>query len=265
MRTGFLCGLPVLAALVLLLCLPRASAAPHVTVGVEGWNTGIRGNINKPKSAGIAFDNLDMGRHWNPNFILALSTPAYWPDIRVEYGLMQSNGNAEFSTPQCVLGYTIEGQIQSQVAIKQARVLFVWHPVHTRMVDLQTGLDLRWVTLNLPVSGSITAHECGASGPPAQVEHGSYSAGAVSWLPSANLGVTVHLPAHFDIFFVGSAAPYASNYIYDFRAGFKYNFASGLTIAAGYRRWRLHLDDDSFSVNGTVDFKGPYAGLYWSF
>ncbi len=234
-------------------------------VGVSAWQTGIRGDVNKPPSEGIAFSYLNMGRHWNPNFIFALTTPAFWPDIRLEYGLMQSNGQAEFGSSRCYLGYTIEGQVKNQIAIKQGRLLFVWHPWRTDRVDLQTGLDLRWVTLNLPVSGSIVANECGASGSPVDAEYGSYSAGAVTWLPEANLGVTVHLPAHFDVFFKGSGAPYASNYIYDFRTGFKYNFVSDLTIAVGYRRWRLHLDDDSFSVNGTIDFKGPYAGLYWNF
>ncbi len=63
----------------------------------------------------------------------------------------------------------------------------------------------------------------------------------------------------------GSYVAYKSSYLYDFRAGIAYRFGFGLALKAGYRRYRLKVDDDNFSLNGDLDFKGPYAGLSWRF
>lgn len=271
MHKRILCCLSACAFVFSLAYLPQARAETDVTVGVDAWNTMVWGNIYKPDFARVTLsEDLNMSRHWNPHFFVRFATPGWWPNIRLAYGTMISNGSAHFALPICFLGHSIAGDVTSQAASKQGRILFAWHPVENEVVDLQTGLDLRWVTLNLAATGKLVMEKCSSGtspNPPPTETSATYSAsaGAVTWLPSINLGVTVHLPAHFDVFFNGSGLPYASNYIFDFRTGFKYHFGPGLSLVVGYRRWRLHLEDTSFSVNGSIDFKGPYAGLHWTF
>lgn len=246
--------------------VPRAEA--EIMFGVEGWSTQLSGTIyetNNPQSMNISLrDDLGMDRHLNPNYIFAFTTPLFFPNVRLEYGSLLSNG---FTTVQGKLCFNdvcyTNGKLVSQLAIKQARVLFYWNVLDNAALKLSVGLDLRWINMNLPATGTVTTTPQG--GGPSSTQQVSTSNGIVSWLPAASVALTVHLPANFDVYVKGSGLPYASNYLYDFRAGLKYNFSSGLSLDAGYRRWRLHLDDTRFEINGDLDFKGPYVGLFWSF
>jgi hypothetical protein len=262
-----------------------AWAKSRFTVGAEAWNTQIAGNVYNPDYPDFTRiglrDDLNMGRHWNPNFVFAtFAMPGDLPDIRLEYGTLIGDGFNSAQREICYNGTTYEanGQVVSQAAVKQGRILFYWSPVDNGRVNLRLGAEARWVSLNLALTGTVTVGskpQCAAqtvqrgtslaSLPRSDSFKYSTSAGVVAWLPDFNLGLTVHLPGHFDLYFDGSGLPHARSYLYDFRIGFKYRFSSGLGIAVGYRRWRLHLDDTSLSVNGNMDFKGPYAGLYWSF
>lgn len=283
----------VLFAALILSGASGATAAPMFTIGVEAWNTQLSGNVYNPQQPDLSRilmrQDLGMGRHWNPNFIFAFALPGYLPNMEFEYGTMLSNGSNSGHAKICWNGvvYDANGRLISQAAIKQGRILFYWNPVDNSIVKFRAGLDFRWVSLNLSTTGTVTGNPSGlcpvpitppdsitpttsATMPasdtnPTQTFQESTSAGVVSWLPGLNLGVTIHLPAHFDLFLRGSGLTYAASYLYDFRLGFNYHLGAGLTLAAGYRRWRLHIDKDSLSVNGTLDFKGPYAGLYWSF
>ncbi|MGH8273716.1 MAG: hypothetical protein ACRES9_05595 [Gammaproteobacteria bacterium] len=275
-------------AILSLACASTARADSWVELGLEAWNTQISGNLSFPKSAfpneSVGFrDDLNMGRRWNPNFYFIWhNSGPFLPDLRVEYGTLLADG--ENSGDLCFDGTHFRGDIKGQVALKLARVLFYWNPVDNSLINLRAGVDFRWVSLNTAATGAVQANRGGSStcpvspglsgetvgngeGSPTQTAtfRQSKSAGVVTWLPEADLGVTVHLPAHFDILFEGSGVPYASSYLYDFRLGFEYHFASGLIFSAGYRRWRLHLDNSDWSVKGDLDFKGPYATVSWRF
>ncbi|MGH8160928.1 MAG: hypothetical protein ACRESR_02020 [Gammaproteobacteria bacterium] len=284
------CLLGFLGAVVLVAAgTSTARADSWVEVGVDAWNTQISGYLSFPKSLGpdqkVYFrDDLNMGRRWNPNFYFAWhNSVPFLPDLRLEYGNLLSDGSTSLGNV-CYDGIHYHGEINGQIALKLARILFYWNPIDNSVLDLRVGVDFRWVSLNTAATGSVkesagvppgcptislparTASPV-AGGDPAQttILSKSKSAGVVTWLPEANLGLTVHLPGRFDILFEGSGVPYASSYLYDFRLGFQYRFASGLIFGVGYRHWRLHLDNTDWSVNGNLDFKGPYASVAWRF
>ncbi len=269
--------------------ISTARAGSWFEVGAVAWSTTPQLNLTFPKSEFPNVhvpvgDALDMGRRLNPSFdIVWHNSLPFVPDLRVEYGNLLSDGSTSVGD-LCYDGTHYQGYIVAQVAMKLGRIQFYWNPIDNSLVNLRAGLGARWVSLNTAATGTVKESAGVPAGcptvtlparvapvalaaRPAQttVEKESKSAGVVAWLPEISLGVTVHLPAHFNFLFNGSGLPYASSYLYDFRIGINYHFASGLIIGLGYRRWRLHLDNTDWSVNGDLDFKGPYAGIAWRF
>ncbi len=189
-----------LAGVLMLACAPKALADPWIEIGTSSWNTQLDGNVYSTTGAintNINLQNdLGMGRHWNPEFYFVLYTPGFFlPNVRLEYEKIIANGANDAHATIVYDGviYTANGQLVSQAALKQARVLFFWSPLDNSVVNLRLGVDLRWISANLALSGTaITIN-------PPSTYHANTSAGAVSWLPLANLGLTVHLPAHFDV------------------------------------------------------------------
>ncbi|MDN5864005.1 MAG: hypothetical protein L0I62_02145 [Gammaproteobacteria bacterium] len=283
-----ICTVAAFVALLGLGASPGARADSWVEFGVGAWHTALSGKVSFPRSGvpnpQISLDgDLGMSSNWNPmyHFEWHHAIPIL-PDVRLEYGTLLADGSNAAHREFCYGGilYVADGRLVSQTALKLARVLFYWNPVDNSVLDLRLGLDFRWVNLDMSATGTaeVSAGDpfsCAASprqrprtsAAPKQTlrEQRSVSAGVVTWLPQANLGLTVHLPANFDIFFDASGVPYASSYLYDLRAGVQYRFDFGLVLTAGYRRWRLHLDNSDWSVNGDVDFRGPYATLSWNF
>ncbi|MGH8224944.1 MAG: TIGR04219 family outer membrane beta-barrel protein, partial [Gammaproteobacteria bacterium] len=255
-----------LAVALMFVCAPKALADSWIEVGTTAWNTQLYGTVYSTtgtvNSSINLQDDLGMERHWNPEFYFVLYTPGFFiPNVRVEYEKITGNGTNSGNGTIVYNGvvYKANGNLLSQAALKQARVLFFWSPLDNSVVNLRLGLDLRWVSANLALTGTAVTIS------PPSTYRATTSAGAVSWLPLANLGLTVHLPANFDVDIVASYIAYKSSYLYDFRAGIAYHFGFGLSLKAGYRRYRLKVDDSNFSLNGDLDFKGPYAGLSWRF
>lgn len=258
--------IPAFLAALVLVFAPKAKADPWLEVGTSAWNTQLDGSVHS--TSGVVNtdinlrNDLGMGRHWNPDFYFTFYTPvSFVPNVRLEYDKTVGNGsnNAHATIVYDGVIYKANGELISQAEIKQARILFFWSPLDNKVVNLRVGLDLRWISANLALSGTAVTIT------PPSTYKAATSAGAVSWLPLANLGLTVHLPARFGIDMEGSYIAYSSNYLYDFRAGIVYRFGSGLAVKAGYRRFRLKVEDDRFTLNGDIDFRGPYAGLSWRF
>jgi len=81
----------------------------------------------------------------------------------------------------------------------------------------------------------------------------------------AHLGVVVHATQGSDVLCGGSCLQYAKSYFFDLPAGLAHHFGSGLSLALGWRRLRLHFDDNRFTINGVMVFKGACAGIGYRF
>jgi len=245
-----------------------ARADSRVELGVTAWDAQASGNIHStdPSSPNTPVDlenDLAMGRHANGGVHLVLrSGLPFLPDLRLQYDHVMSDGDTRLNKDVVWGGtiYTAKGRVKSQAELKSGRVVFFWNPLDNPAVNLRLGVEARWFSINVPLSGTAVR-----TNPPTPSFQASTSGGGVSWLPMANAGLTVHLPAGFDLVGEGSYTRYSGSYAYDARAGVKYHADFGLVVSAGWRRLRLHLDDTSFSVNGTVNFSGPYASVGFAF
>jgi len=264
-RPVLLLGMAVAAVTIL---EAPAHAASRFRLGAKVWSTRASGVVysmqNGTRTGAVDLGNdLAMGRHLNGGgyFVWRHDNP-YLPDVRLGYDHVMTDGDTRLAENVTWDGttYRASGRIHSQAELKSGRVVLFWNPVDNPVLDLRTGIEARWVSLNFPLSGTATR----TSPAPARTYERSASGGGVSWLPLVNLGLTFHLPAGLDLVAAGSYLRYAGNYVFDSHAGLDYR-VMGLVLSAGWRRLRLHLDDSSFSVNGDVEFKGVYAGLGLSF
>lgn len=253
----------------LLLAPIVALATPLVAVGVSSWSTGVEG-IVRDTSSNLGTNvnlnqDLHLERHLNNGIHLTLDDPIpLLPNLRLSYDRIVSNGSGN-TQQSFVFGnnvYIAHANTQSQVLLKQGSALLFWTPLDNPIVNLRLGVELRWMKLNVAVSGQGTTTAPVGTGQPFQV---SGSAGGVIWLPLLNAGATVHLPAGLKISADGSLIRFGSNYLYDARIGLGYSFGPGLTASLGYRRLRLHLDSSRINLNGSAQFSGVYAGVGWNF
>ncbi len=258
----------VLAGLFLLAPIP-ALATPWVAVGVSAWNTGASGTVRDTSSAlntNVNLENdLHLGHHWNGGLHVTFDDPLpLLPDLRLSYDRILSSGSG-ITRQSFTFGgnvYNANGQIQSQALLRQGSVLLFWNPLDDSLVNWRFGFEARWIKLNVAASGQGVATAPGGGTQPYQV---SGSAGGVVWLPLLDTGVTLHLPAGFEISGDAAFIHVGSSYLYDARAGLGYSFGPGLSASVGYRRLRVHLESSRISLNGTAEFSGVYAGLGWHF
>lgn len=270
----------VIAVSLFLVSLGYAAAAAaetgqsrnYVLIGANGWGADVSGtayNTNStPSTPETHIDlnsDLGLGRKTSPVFLVDIhhSVPIL-PDFLVEYDHVVSNGSNLDNRQITFNGvtYIANGELISQAVLEQARVLFYWNPLDNSVVDLRAGFGARWINLHLSIAGTVqvTDPEGGT-----QTEPGSTRDGGVRWLPMLNLGVIFHLPAGFGLFGDASYISYASSYYFDAAAGLSVRFPFGMVLDGGYRRLKLRLNNTNMSVNGDIDFEGPYAGLAWAF
>jgi len=260
--------LALFVGLLLFTTIP-ALATPLISVGFSTWSTGITGTVRDTASnlnTNVNLENdLHIGRHLNSGIHIAFDNPLpLLPSLRLSYDRILSNG-AGTTQQSFVFGgntYIANAQTQGRALLKQGSALFFWTPLDNPLVDVRLGFEIRWMEMNVAVSGQGTTTAPGGIGQPFQA-HGS--AGGVVWLPMVNAGFTWHLPAGLDISSDGSLVRFGSSYLYDARVGVGYSFGPGLTASLGYRRMRMHLDSARIGLSGAVQFSGMYAGLGWHF
>lgn len=91
------------------------------------------------------------------------------------------------------------------------------------------------------------------------------SVGAVSWLPLVDVRLALHLPWHLNLYAKASYFPHRSDYIYDLRSGVSFRLDRGPVVFAGWRRFRLHIDNGDLALSGDLEFRGAYAGIGYAF
>lgn len=255
-------------------CLFPTAGAAHGSSTFEfeaiAWNAGISGHayettiIVNGTSASIDFRNdLELGRNVNPGFRLAWHhDDPMVPDLEMTYTHIVSDGDTMLhgSITWGGVTYAADGNVFSQVMLKTGHLTAFWNPVDNRSLSLRAGVEARWLSLDIPVSGKAVQ-----TAPVKRYFQAHTSGGNVAWLPMVHLGLAVHATRELDVLCGGSYFQYAKSYFFDLRAGLAYHFGSGLSLALGWRRLRLHFDDSRFNINGDMVFKGAYAGMGYRF
>lgn len=249
------------------LCLSAGTAwaSPMLDFGISAWNAQASGQGTSTQGGGqnSTVDlqgDLAVRRQWTGGayFTWRDGLP-FMPDFTVSADHVFNDGNTTLRRNITWQGttYQANGPVQSQVNLKMARVLAFWNPLDNPVVNLRLGVEARWVSLDIPITGTVQ----GPTGPQKE----STSAGGNSWLPLGNVGLTLHLPADIDLSGEWSYVRYSGSYLSDYRAQASYTFDSGLKLFAGWRRFHLRLDTGNYSVNGDLDFKGFYTGVGFAF
>ena len=253
----------------LVIFMPRlAHAASQFEIGAVLWNAGITGHAydTRFQYPGVSLDlrnDLSLSSRRNPGFWFVWRQRAgYYPDWAFEYTHLYSGGTTFLRANLQWDGvtYAAHVDVHSQVSLRSGHLLAFWSPVDNRLFSLHPGLELRWLTLNIPLSG--TAEQ---TTPVSNFYQAHTSAGNVAWLPMAYLGMSLHAAPALDLDARGAYVRYARSYFFDFHAVLAYRFDSGVMLVGGWRRLRLHFDDRRFIINGDIVFKGFYAGLGYRF
>lgn len=242
-----------------------ASASPSVAFGLSAWDAQAAGagTTAQGGAAGSTVDlqsDLGMRRHWASGayFVWRHGLP-FAPDLMLGYDHVFNDGDAYLNRTITWQGttYQANGRILSQAELKDGRVVVFWNPLDNAIVNLRIGLEARWLSLRVPLTGTVR------QGANSQQE--SVSAGDVGWLPLANVGLIFHLPGHVALAGEWSYVRYSTNYLSDYRAGVAYAFATGVVLSAGWREFHLRLRSSRFEVKGDLEFKGIYAGVGYRF
>lgn len=242
-----------------------ARASPVLELGVTGWNAQATGEGTSTGGSGNSTvdlqNDLGMQRQWtgNAHLIFRHDLPVL-PDLMLETAHVFNDGNAMLSRDITWQGTTFQanGLVQSQVDLKMDRVVAFWNPLDNPVVNVRLGVEARRLDLNIPLTGTVQQ-------PGGGTQKESVSAGGTAWLPLGYAGLTLHLPAGIDLDGGWSYVSYSGNYLSDYRIQAAYNFDSGIFIAAGWRRFNLHLESDRFSLKGDLGFKGVYTTLGYAF
>lgn len=253
------------AGLMLAAAAPALADAPALEFGVTGWNAQASGEGTSTGGGGSNSTvdlqrDLGMQREWTggAHFTWRHGLP-FVPNIMLGADHVINDGNTTLHRDITWQGKTFQanGPVQSQVDLKMERIEAFWNPLDNPLVTLRLGVDVRHLNLRIPVTGTVTT----ATGPQKE----SAEAGGTAWLPLGNAGVAFHLPGGVDLSGEWSYLRYSGSYLSDYRAEVSYTFDSGIMLYAGWRRFQLHLDSNSFSVKGDLRFKGLYTGIGYAF
>ncbi len=254
-----------------LLCLAVpvvAQGRANLTLSAYGWSTQPSGEVYttyrglRTPPLDLRKD-LDMRRHLNAGVRLTWQPGnRALPSVAIGYDHMMADGDVRAATRIQWRGvtYAVSGALVSQADLKDAGLEFFWTPLHSSLADLQVGVEARWFQLNMPLTGIVTVTQ-----PVSGSVKETAAANVVSWLPLVDAEGSLLLPARIRLFVATSYVLHRSDYIYDLRAGLVRQFGSGLRLFAGWRRFRLHIDHASYSVNGDLEFRGVYGGIGFAF
>lgn len=243
-----------------------AYGASRFEFDAGGWNARISGYAYDTQSPSTSIDlrnDLNLQDNLNAQFGFTWRHGnRYLPDLDLGYTHIVSSGASTLHANITWGGvtYVANGRIHSQVMLKTGHVLAFWSPIDNSRFNLRTGIEFRWLNMNVPVSG--TAEK---TTPTHQTYQAETSSGDVAWIPMVHARFIAHLVAGLSASIQGSYIQYAKSYFFDVRTGLQYHFDSGLVLKAGWRRLRLNFDDSRFAVNGNLMFKGLYAEVGYAF
>lgn len=242
-----------------------ALASPSIDLGLTAWDVQASGSgtSNQSGSTSSTIDlqnDLGMQRQWTggAHFIWRHDLP-FVPDLMLAYSHIFNDGDTSLNRSITWNGvtYLTSGKVLSQVELKSGRVVAFWSPLDDPLVNLRVGLEARWLSLQMPLTGTV---QQGAT-----TQRETTSVGGVSWVPLGYVGLTIYLPYGVALNGEWSYVRYSGNYLSDYRADVSYAFDSGFVVSAGWRAFALNLDSSYFSVKGDLKFKGAYAGFGYQF
>lgn len=245
-----------------------ARAAGTIDVSAYAWSALPSGSMYT-RYAGYSTptvglrDDLAMTRHVNMGGSFTWrQTRRVVPNVTVEYVHMVSDGAVALRRNIQWEGttYAVSGLLRSQANLKDGGIEVFWNAVSNAAIAVQTGFEMQWYSLHMPFAGTVSGQQ-----PVAMTYTKEVTVGAVSWLPLIDARLAFHLPWHLNLYVKASYLPHRSDYIYDLRGGVSFRFDHGLSVFAGWRRFRLHIDKGDLTLSGDLEFRGAYTGIGYAF
>lgn len=238
----------------LMLSAGAAHAGPRIRYGALLWNTQPSGTIRESGSGSASSFDLrhDLGLssqangafyfRWQPDSAVA-------PGVDYGYGQVSSDGHNTLTRTFTWHGtsYQANTKVASAATIKQMHVGALWRPVSTAAGSLSTGLELRWVSVNV----SALDQSSGNQG----------SGGGNALVPMLDAGFRIGPPAIVALRARAAYIAYAGNRFLDYRAELSHRFGVGLVTALGYRREQIRITGSGSSLGGDVEAAGLYLRI----
>lgn len=240
------------------------AAASTIEIAAYGWSTLPSGSIYT-RYAGVATPPVDLRKDLAMRRHASVGGRLTWrperravPNVTIEYVHMVADGVVGLRRSIVWEGvtYVVDGRLMSQADLKDGGVQLSWNAFSDKVVDVRAGIEAQWYSLHLPLAGTVLEQQ-----PVPRTYAKAVSVGTVSWLPLLGLRFVFRLPHHVSVSLKGSYLPHSANYVYDLRGRISYRFDGGLMVFAGWRRFRLHLDNGNLTVDGDLEFTGLYTGI----
>ncbi|NEW60972.1 TIGR04219 family outer membrane beta-barrel protein, partial [Sulfurovum sp. bin170] len=127
--------------------------------------------------------------------------------------------------------------------------LTLYYEILDNWVNVDLGVNLKYIDGTIDIESTT------------EYEHKSFQAPIPMLYAKARFDVpTTDLSFQAE----GNYISYDSNTLYDLEVGARYSFALGFGVEAGYKSFKLKLDDiDDLSMD--TDFSGAYGKVVWDF
>jgi outer membrane protein len=232
------------------LAAPLAGAASLVEVygGVGLWNGAFSGPVRAGADDVEVDDDLDLGRDRHVWAYAGLEHPVpLLPNFRAQYTQIETGGQTTLSRSIEFRGtaFPVESVVDSQIELTQIDGTAYWKLWSTG-VEIDVGLTVRYVDGNVAIT---------AEGEDAQAEFDGFvpmlhAAGRFP-LPLTGLWLGARL----------DGAAYGGDRLFDGALTAGWQSRAGLGIEAGWRLYRLEIDDRGQFDRTRIDISGPYAAL----
>ena len=170
------------------------------------------------------------------------------PNIKIGYTDFSHSGKGTVTAFTWGNIINITDSVDTKLDLKMYDIA-LYYELLDNWINLDVGLNVKFIDGSIDIK-TTTEHE-----------HTDFNAPIPMLYGKARLDI----PAT-DVSFQaeGNYISYSGNTLYDLELGARYTFALGLGVEAGYKIFKLKLDDiDDLTMN--ADFSGAYGKVVWDF
>ena len=181
----------------------------------------------------------------------------FLPNMKIAYSTLNQSGTGDIENFSWgpIQG---DGNVDSELEV-QMYDLTVYYELLDNIVELDTGLTLRYLGGDITVTPTVGFSPIGSLGVP-------YTTDIDLWIPMVYGKARFNIPnTDISLQFEGNGISYQDTEFYDYELSARYVFFMGLGLEKGYKSAHLKSKDLEDGLVVDVDFSGPYASIVWDF
>lgn len=246
-------GLAVLTAGVIAFAPARADTVAGLYLDLDGWDVDSSGDMGNARDD---MQNFNLGNDTKVSFSLALEHPIpILPNVRVRTVDLNSSGDNTLTSDFTFGGVTFSNGtvVATNFDLKSTDITLYYEVFDNDVISFDLGLTGKYLDGEFRTRSDV--------GGTTQLGTQSFS----GILPMIYGSLLVGVPeTGFSFFGELNALQIDNNNLQDYQAGVAYslldNMAIDMSIRAGYREFKLELDDvDNVFADWT--FNGPFLGV----